>query len=115
MVERGTSRGVQWLRSYVSKVGGTGSIPGWGTKISQAAQHGKKKKNTPKAKWLKGSPRGGENIGGGKQPLHGAETNILCAGGFFHPCSGCLIRDVWGVEIGECGDSGRFFKFREDT
>ena len=66
MVEKGTSRGVQWLRSYVSKVGGTGSIPDWGTKISHAAQYGK---STPKAKWLKGSLRGGENIGSGKQPL----------------------------------------------
>ena len=29
----------------------------------------KNNNNTPKAKWLKGSLRVGENIGGGKQPL----------------------------------------------
>ena len=48
---------VQWLELCTSTAGGTGSIPGWGTKIPQAAQHGpanhppkhhlfKKKKNT---------------------------------------------------------------------
>ena len=33
------------------------------------AKKNNNKKHTPKAKWLKGSPRVGENIGGGKQPL----------------------------------------------
>ena len=33
-----TSLAVQWLRLYTSNVGGMGSIPGWGTKISHAVQ-----------------------------------------------------------------------------
>ena len=36
----GTSLAVQWLRLQVSTVGGVGSIPGWGTKIPQAARSG---------------------------------------------------------------------------
>ena len=43
----GTSRAVQWLRFCASTAGGAGSIPGRGTKIPHAAQHGQKikKKN----------------------------------------------------------------------
>ena len=33
---------VQWLRLHTSNAGGTGSIPGQGTKIVHAAQHGQK-------------------------------------------------------------------------
>ena len=40
----GTSLAVQWLRLWAAKAGGTGSIPGRGTKISHAARRGKKKK-----------------------------------------------------------------------
>ena len=32
------SLAVQWLRHYASTVGGTGSIPGWGTKIQHVLQ-----------------------------------------------------------------------------
>ena len=32
--------GVQWLGLHTSTAGGTGSIPGHGTKIPHAAQHG---------------------------------------------------------------------------
>ena len=42
----GTSLAVQWLRVHASTVGGTGSIPGWGTKIPHAAGHSQKKKYT---------------------------------------------------------------------
>ena len=35
---------VQWLRLRASTAGGTGSIPGWGTKILHAARCGQKKK-----------------------------------------------------------------------
>ena len=34
---------VQWLRPHTSSAGDTGSIPGWGTKIPHATQHGQKK------------------------------------------------------------------------
>ena len=34
---------VQWLRLHVSTVGGSGSIPGWGTKIPHVTPHGQKK------------------------------------------------------------------------
>ena len=37
-----TSPVVQWLRLRASNAGGAGSIPGWGTKIPCAAQHGQK-------------------------------------------------------------------------
>ena len=37
-----TSLAVQWLRLRASNAGGAGSIPGWGTRIPHAAQHGKK-------------------------------------------------------------------------
>ena len=42
----GTSLVVQWLRPHASNARGTGSIPGWGTKIPHAAGYdqGKKKK-----------------------------------------------------------------------
>ena len=40
----GTFLAVQWLKLHTSNAGGTGSIPGWGTKISYAMQQGKKKK-----------------------------------------------------------------------
>ena len=35
---------VQWLGLHASTAGGTGSIPGWGTKILHAEQSGQKKK-----------------------------------------------------------------------
>ena len=41
---RRKSLAAQWLRLCASIAGGTGSIPGWGTKIPQAAQPKKKKK-----------------------------------------------------------------------
>ena len=40
----GTSLAVQWLGLCTSTAEGPGSIPGWGTKILQAAQRGRKKK-----------------------------------------------------------------------
>ena len=43
--EHGTPLAVQWLRLRTSIAGGTGSIPGRGTKIPHAVQCGKKKKN----------------------------------------------------------------------
>ena len=39
---------VQWLRLYASTARGRGPIPGWGTKILNAAQCGQKKKNKKK-------------------------------------------------------------------
>ena len=35
---------VQWLRLHSPNAGGAGLIPGWGTKIKHATQHGPKKK-----------------------------------------------------------------------
>ena len=43
-MQRGTSLVVQWLILCFSNAGGTGSIPGWGTKIPHAMQHSQKKK-----------------------------------------------------------------------
>ena len=40
----GTSLVVQWLGHYASTAEGTGSLPGWGTKILHATQCGGKKK-----------------------------------------------------------------------
>ena len=40
----GTSLAGQWLRLHASTAGGVGLIPGCGTKIPHATQHGKKKK-----------------------------------------------------------------------
>ena len=42
----------QWLRLYSSTAWGTGSIPGWGTKIPYAMCHGKKKQNQKNYKTL---------------------------------------------------------------
>ena len=44
----GTSLAVQWLRLHAPKAGGTGSIPGQGTKILQGAVKKKQKKKNPK-------------------------------------------------------------------
>ena len=44
----GTSLLVQWLRLCASSVGGPGSNPGQGTKISHAAQHSQKIKKKKK-------------------------------------------------------------------
>ena len=41
----GTSLVVQWLRLRASTAGGTGSIPGQGTKIPHAVPHGQKRKD----------------------------------------------------------------------
>ena len=46
----GTSLVVQCSRLCASNAGGTGSIPGWGTKISHAVQRGQKKKKKKKKK-----------------------------------------------------------------
>ena len=43
--DSGTSLLVQWLRLSTSTAGGTGSIPGWGTKILQATQCSPKQKS----------------------------------------------------------------------
>ena len=40
----GTSLAVQWVGLSTFTAEGPGSIPGWGTKIPQAAQRGQKKK-----------------------------------------------------------------------
>ena len=40
---RGTSLAVQWLRLRAPNAGGMGWIPGQGTKIPHATQHGQKK------------------------------------------------------------------------
>ena len=40
----GTFLAVQWLRLCASNARGVGLIPGWGTKIPQAAQYGREKK-----------------------------------------------------------------------
>ena len=42
----GTSLAVQWLRRHTPNAGGTGSIPGQGTKIPNASWCGQKKKKT---------------------------------------------------------------------
>ena len=39
---------VQWLGLCASTAGGTGSLPGWGTKILHAAQCGENKKQANK-------------------------------------------------------------------
>ena len=39
----GTSLVVQWLRLRASAMMGTGSIPGWGTKIPHASTHSHKR------------------------------------------------------------------------
>ena len=44
----GTSLAAQWLRLHVSPTGGTGSIPGQGTKIPPAVRCGQKKKKKKK-------------------------------------------------------------------
>ena len=47
---------IQWLRPHASYVRGTGLIPGQGTKITHATQHGqrvKKKKKKIKNKYMK--------------------------------------------------------------
>ena len=41
----GTFLLVQWLRLGISNAGGTGSIPGWGTKIPHTMQQGQKIKD----------------------------------------------------------------------
>ena len=42
------SLAVQWLRLCASTAGGTGLIPGWGTKTPHALWHGQKQKQTNK-------------------------------------------------------------------
>ena len=41
-IEPGTFLVVQWLRLHAPTLGGVGSIPGQGTKILHAVQHGQK-------------------------------------------------------------------------
>jgi len=49
---------VQWLRLCTSSVGGTGLIPGLGTKTPHALWHGQKKKNnTTWIFWIVFSPK----------------------------------------------------------
>ena len=43
-----TSLAVQWLRLHATTAGGTGSIPGQGTKIPHATWQGQKKKKFKK-------------------------------------------------------------------
>ena len=50
MFIRGTSLAIQWLKLLTTISGGTGSIPGWGTKILHAAWCGQKKKEKRKKK-----------------------------------------------------------------
>ena len=45
---------VQWLRLCTSTAGGTGSIPGWGTKILHATWCGQKKIKLKKKETLSG-------------------------------------------------------------
>ena len=45
----GTSLAIQWLRLCASNAGGTGSIPGQGTKILCAMRHNQKMKQQKKA------------------------------------------------------------------
>ena len=49
MMFLGTSLAVQGLRLHASNAGGTGSIPGQGTKIPHAKQHSQKTKKKKKA------------------------------------------------------------------
>ena len=42
--EFGTSLAIQWLGLQASTEGGTGSVPGWGTKIPQATWGDQKRK-----------------------------------------------------------------------
>ena len=46
----GTSLAVQWLGPGAFTAVVVGSVPGWGTKILQAAWHGQKKKKKKKRK-----------------------------------------------------------------
>ena len=45
-----TSLTVQWLGLCTLTAEGLGSIPGWGTKMPQAARHSQKKKKNPQTK-----------------------------------------------------------------
>ena len=47
---KGTSLAVQWLGLRTAAARGRGSIPGLGTKIPHAAQHGQRKKKRKKRK-----------------------------------------------------------------
>ena len=38
---------ISWLGLHALTAEGTGSIPGWGAKITQAMRHGHKKKKNP--------------------------------------------------------------------
>ena len=51
--DSGTSLVVQWLGLRASTAGGTGSIPGQGTKIPQAVCPSSTKKEIPKSHFLK--------------------------------------------------------------
>ena len=63
---RGTSLVVQWLILHASTAGGTGWIPGWGTKIPQATWRGQKKKKVTHERGIKfnkeETPKGTELI-----------------------------------------------------
>ena len=48
----GNSLAVQWLGLCAFTAEGTGSIPGWGTKMPQAAQCGQKKKKKGYFEWI---------------------------------------------------------------
>lgn len=47
----GTSLVVRWLALWAATVGGTGSFPGWGTKIPQGVHAAKKEKKKRKWQW----------------------------------------------------------------
>ena len=65
----GTSLAVQWLRLCASTAGGTGSIPGWRTKILHATKGGQKIKKKKKD-WqivknrFRAGVRGGQHVAG---------------------------------------------------
>ena len=55
----GNSLEVQWLGLSASTAGGTGSIPGWGTKIPKARRGGQRKKGSVWAIARRVRPPGG--------------------------------------------------------
>ena len=48
----GNSLAVLWLGLWAFTAEGLGSIPGWGTRISQAVWHGQKKKKREKERYV---------------------------------------------------------------
>ena len=69
---------VQWLGLQASTVGGMGSIPGWGTKISQAPQHRQNKKVEERRKSCGDAEE--EEYDEKRPPSMGKRALQLCAG-----------------------------------